>query len=58
MPFQLLSAVLRRLTGPRAARVGKRPRWTFRHPILNGGGIERLANLRGRALLIRFIGFG
>lgn len=46
------------LLGPRRARVGARPRWRFRASVLNGDGIARLADLRGRALLIRFIGFG
>lgn len=55
---RLLRIVLGRLVGPREACVGARPRWTFRHPILNGDGVGSLADLEGKPLLIRFIGFG
>jgi len=47
-----------RLTGPRMAQVGARPQWLFRQAIHNGGHVRRLSDLRGRPLLIRFIGFG
>jgi hypothetical protein len=61
-PLRALAAPLRRLharlRGPRVARVGARPRWRFRRTILGGEGIRHLADLRGRALLIQFIGLG
>lgn len=53
-----LRKVLARLAGPQVAAVGATPRWVFRKAILQGGRVRRLADLRGRALLIQFIGLG
>lgn len=62
LPRRLAAGSLRRLrrllVGPRVARVGLRPRWRFRQPIHGGGGVGSLADLRGRHLLIRYIGLG
>lgn len=61
-PRDGLHAVARRLVGrlfgPRRAAVGDRPRWTFRAPPLEGDQVRSIADLRGRALLLQFIGLG
>ena len=53
-----LRRVMGRLVGPRVARLGECPRWTFRRAPLEGDQVTDLADLRGRALLLQFIGLG
>jgi hypothetical protein len=53
-----LRVLVGRVAGPRLAAVGQQPRWTFRKPPLEGDQVSSLADLRGRALLLQFIGLG
>jgi len=47
-----------RVNGPRKALIGSTPTWRFRRKIYRGGSVRSLEDLRGKPVLIRFIGLG